>query len=381
MRVLELTQRFAPAIGGVEDHVLHLALQLKASGADVRVATTDLQRDVPFERLPPWDGGYPFPVHRYRAHRFAVFPHGLAIAAPSMVLEALNRGTDLIHAHAYGYFPTWAGGFARLLDGAALVITPHSDRGRPSFARKLFDVAVPAFTLRRADRVIAVSQAEAIHLISLGIPEERLRVIPNGVDLGEFDGLPLRDPDPDVLTGLFVGRVYPQQKGLATLVRAVASADRGLSVQFRIVGEDWGGVEAIRRLANELGVADRISFCGKVPRHELLEEYARADFFVLPSLFEPFGIVLLEAMAAGLPVLASRIGGIPEVVRDGESGILATAGDVAELATGIERLTADKALRLSLGRMAQARVRQYSWDTIFPRILKVYKEAIEEREA
>ncbi len=381
MRVLQLTQRFPPAIGGVEEHVLHLARKLREDGVDVRVATTDLRRDVPFERLPPSKESHPFPVVRCRAHKFAEVPHGLAVAAPSMLFEALDHRTDIVHAHSYGYFPTWVGSFARSLDGASLVITPHSDEGRNSLARTLFDGAVARLTLRRADRLIAISQSEARRLISLGVHEDRVVMIPNGIDLREFEGLPERKSSPETVTGLFVGRIYPRQKGLETLVRAMAYGGRGINVRIRIVGEDWGGVSSIRSLAARLGVSDRFSFCGTLPRHELVQEYARADFLVLPSLFEPFGIVLLEAMAARLPVVASRVGGIPEVVRDGESGILAEPGNPADLARAIGRLVEDAPLRHTMGERGRARVEGYSWDAIFPRFMKVYQEALEERMA
>lgn len=379
MRVLQLTQRFPPAIGGVEDHVLHLAIGLRGAGVDVEVRTTDLRRAVPFERFDPGSEPYPFPVVRYRAHKFADVPNGLGIAAPSMLLDALDHHAEVIHAHAYGYFPTWVGSLARSLDGAALVITPHSDAGRPRVVKRVFDRVVSRFTVARAARAIALTRHEAAHLVSLGIEEERIAIIPNGVDLGEFGGVrPARTSKPKV-TGLFVGRLEPHQKGLEPLVRSLAILPRSVGFELRIIGEDWGGAALVRRLASELGVDDRITLVGRVPRENLLREYAAADLLVMPSLFEPFGIVLLEAMASGLPVVASRVGGIPEVVVDGETGLLVEPGNASEIASAVLRLAESPGLRARMGARGRERARSYSWDVLVPRVLAVYREALQER--
>ena len=378
MRVLQLTQRFPPAIGGVESHVFHLAEGLRRAGVEVRVATTDLRRDAPLERLPRSPVRHGYPVRRHRARKFAEVPHGLGIAAPSMLFEALDHGSDLLHAHAYGSFPVWAATFAHSLDGAALVVTPHSDRGRPTISKRAFDRIAPRFSLRRATRVIALTRHEASFLASLGVEPGRIAVIPNGIDLSEFPGpVPAHRPSAGT-TGLFVGRLDPSQKGLEPLVRAVAALPPSSGFRLRIVGEDWGGRQGVLRLASRLDVADRIALVGCVSRTALLREYADADLLVLPSRFEPFGIVLLEAMAAGLPVVASRVGGIPEVVSDGETGLLVEPGDAEALASAILRLVERPALRATLGARGRERARSYSWDALIPRVLAVYREALQE---
>src|SRR6267143_2073883 len=192
MRVMQITQRFPPAIGGVEQHVYHLAMGLAHAGIAVRVLTTDLLRDTPFARMTPDPESFPFPVTRLRVWKLFEAPHGLGIIAPSMIRETVRSHSELVHAHAYGHFPTFAASFGRALDGCALVITPHSDAGRPSWGKGLFDWLVPSLTLKRASQVIAVSAHEAAYLTTIGIPEDRIHVIPNGVDLEEFAQLPQR---------------------------------------------------------------------------------------------------------------------------------------------------------------------------------------------
>ena len=378
MRVVQLTQRFPPAIGGVESHVYHLAMGLAKADVPTEVFTTDLQRDTPFQRLNGDSLSLPFPVRRFRVTRLADVPHGLGIVAPSMALAALQATPDVFHAHSYGYFPTFAGRFAEFMRGIPLVVTPHSDPGGATTSKRLFDRVVPPLTIRRASRVIALTSVEAENLVRLGVPSDRIRIIPNGVDLKEFAGLPPRRPNGDTTELLFVGRCYPRQKGLEYLVKALPFLRSRESIRLTIVGEDWGGVAMLQSLARALGVERQIAFRGALPRDEVIQAYASADIFVLPSLFEPFGIVLLEAMAAGLPVVASAVGGIVDVVADGKTGLLVPPGKPMALAAGLEQLISDSSLRARMAEEARRRVSGYSWDLIVPRIVEVYREAIAE---
>ena len=379
MRVLQLTQRFPPALGGVETHVWNLASRLPREGVEVEVFTTDLRKDIPLERLEGPVPPGPAPTHRFHAVKAADLPHALGNVAPSMLAAILSDDWDVLHAHAYGYFPTFAGAFGRLLGRAPLVITPHADPGRASARKWAFDRFVPLATLRRADRLIALTHREATYLASLGVSPDRIVVIPNGVDAAEFDGGPARSRASEGVTALFAGRCYPQQKGLEFLLRAVALLPNETKVRLRIVGEDWGGRAVLLPLARHLGIEDRVVFVGPLDRPSLLREYAAADVFVLPSLFDSFPIALLEAMAAGLPVVATRVGGVSEVVEDGQTGILVEPRDAAALAQAIDALATGDAGRRGMGRAGRERSLQFDWDTIIPRIKRVYAEALAER--
>jgi glycosyltransferase involved in cell wall biosynthesis len=376
MRVLEVTQRFPPAVGGVEQHVNHVATRLVRAGVDVEVLTTDLLRDSPFARMSSPPPSASFPVTRVRAWKMFDAPHGLGIVAPAMLPAILASPADIIHAHSYGQFPTFAGSLASALDHSILIVTPHSDAGRPTWSKRLFDRIVPRLTLKAATRVIAVSEHESACLARMGVARDRIRVIPNGVDVGEFTKAGTRG-NRDGVVGLFVGRLDPDQKGLDVLIRAMTKLPRNPLLRLRLVGEDWGGAELLRQLAHRLGVADRVTLVGKLSRVQLVSEFVEADFVVLPSRFEPFGIVLLEAMAAGLPVIASRVGGIPEIVAEGRTGLLVEPDNADALARSLQLLSQDESLRLSMGRAAREHVKEYAWDSVVPRILSVFVEALE----
>lgn len=378
MRVLQLTQRYPPAIGGVETHVAHLAAELPRAGVRVEVFTSDLRRDIPFDRFRrPLPNGSSA-VHRFRAVRAADLPHALGNIVPGMVPAVLGGRWDVIHAHAYGYFPTFAGTLGGLLDRGSLVITAHADPGRPSPEKRWFDRVVPPLSLRRAARVIALTPSETEYLVTLGVERERIRVIPNGVDLAEFPAPREGGGEDGHVTVLFAGRCYPDQKGLEVLLRAMALV-RSEGLRLRIVGEDWGGHAVVSSLSRELNLGDRVTLVGRVDRPELLREFGRADVFVLPSLFDSFPVALLEAMAAGLPVLATRVGGVPDVVEDGRTGMLVPPGDAASLARALDALAADESLRRSMGRAGRERSAAYAWDAIVRSIKRVYDEAVSER--
>ncbi len=371
LRVIEITQRFPPAIGGVERHVRDLATYLDRAGVAVEIVTSDLYRDRPFTRLAARPNAMAYPVRRHRAFRAFSAPHGLAIGAPGMALDAVRSRNAILHAHAFGRFPTWVGRIAQRVGGSPLVVTPHFD---PGSGPRVYARAVARGTLVGADRVIALTEREGSALAALGVDRARIRVIPNGVDTEDF--LPARVPRPASapLTMLYVGRIDPDHKGLPDLLRALAEMKEGESVTLRIVGEDWGGGRALRTLARGLHIDRRIVWTGGVPPDALRREYVSADLFVLPSHMEPFGIVLLEAMAAGLPVVATSVGGIPEVVHDGLTGLLVPPRDPAALAHALDTLVADPQLRSRLGDRGRARAEEFSWPRLIPKFLELFRE-------
>src|SRR2546427_3777655 len=379
MRIPKLTQRSPPALGGVEAHVWRLANGFIRRGEEVQVVTTDLRTDRPRERLARDVPRFPFAVSRKRAVRIALLPHGLGNVAPGMLRSVLLGHWDIVHAHAYGYFPTFAGTLGAILRRSALVITPHSDPGHPSWEKRMFDGIVPIMTLRQAHRVVALTQREAEYLESLGVRPERIAVIHNGVEMTEFIQPPLQVPQGNVMRVLFAGRCYPEQKGLEVLMRATSLVPRALGVRVRIAGEDWGGYAVIGKLAKSLGIEDRITLVGRLDRAALLEEYRAADVFVLPSLFDSFPLSLLEAMAAGLSVVATRVGGIPEVVEDGRTGLLVEPGNPGELSAALEWLASHPEVRREMGHRGRDRARTFSWDDTVSQTRLVYDEAIADR--
>jgi len=201
----------------------------------------------------------------------------------------------------------------------------------------------------------------------------------NGLDEEDFSKLPPRRSSAP--TVLFVGGLEPR-KGLEYLVRAMANVTREIpdakliavaKTGFRGTDE-WGTFE---KLATDLGVARSAEFHESVSQDTLLGFYADCDIVVLPSKMEGWGLSLMEGMACGKAVVASRVGGIPELVRDGIDGILVEAGDLEELGQAIVSLLSDDDARARMGRAGKQRVKDFSWDETAKVALEAYKDALQ----
>ncbi|MBX5493225.1 MAG: glycogen synthase [Chloroflexi bacterium] len=397
MKTLLLTNEYPPhTYGGAGVHVEFLSREL-AQLMDVEVrcfGDQDVQE--PHLRV----RGYPpdpdaQAASRYLRPAFDALGRGVAFAANPPV------DADVVHCHTW--YSHLGGILVRLAYGIPLVITIHSlEPLRPWKREQLqggYEVSswVERTALEMADAIIAVSQGTRADVLRLfAVRPERVHVIHNGIDLrlyrpvAETDALVHYGIDPGRPYVLFVGRIA-RQKGIIHLVRAIPEIDPAAQVVLcagapdtpEIAREMEDAVATVR--ARRPGV---IWIQEMVPREQLVQLYSHAAVFCCPSIYEPFGIINLEAMACGTPVVASAVGGIPEVVVDGETGILVPLEQQAEapfepvdparfshdLAAAINRLLRDPALRQRMGAAGRARVeREFSWRAIAERTAALYR--------
>jgi glycosyltransferase involved in cell wall biosynthesis len=225
----------------------------------------------------------------------------------------------------------------------------------------------------RADRVVVPSRYSASVAAEVyGIPREKLTVVPEPIDLGEWrrrfaraERRPAARP-----TVLSVARMYPRKR-LADLLQAAALLRARIArVQVRIVG---GGPESVRlhALHRRLGLGDTVVFLGEVLRTALAVEYVSAHCFCLPTVQEGFGIVFAEAMAAGLPVVACRAAAVPEIVEDHRTGLLVDPGSPDALATAMETLLRNEALRKEFGAAGTRRVEAFDLERVARRFVEI----------
>lgn len=261
---------------------------------------------------------------------------------------------NVIHSH--GYRADVTGLLASIATGVRIVSTVH---GWTPVSRKLRTYeALDRFCLRFFDQVFCVSSLILKDLAAAGVAGKKLVHLPNGVSRKGEIGKP-RDIRQewgiggDEIIIMFAGRLSPE-KGLHFLLQACAELfAKWVKVKLLLVG-DGPLRNHLEDTVSRRGMSDRVIFCGH--QEDIHHYYAGADLFVLPSLTEGLPMVLLEALQAGLPVVCSRVGGIPDVVCDGETGILVAPGDVKELANGISRLLCDPDLAERLGRNGRRRV-------------------------
>jgi alpha-maltose-1-phosphate synthase len=404
MRIALFTNEYPPNVyGGAGVHVEYLSREL--ARLDGRAHQVDV---LAFGDQDTSDANL-----RVRGMRADAVPHArdprharlLDALVRDLAMAGAVEAPDIVHCHTW--YSHFAGCLARPLTGARLVLTTHSlEPHRPWKAEQLGSaynatVWLERTAYREADGVIAVSGAMKEDVQDLyGVDPARVRVIHNGIDPDEYRPRPspatLRrlDIDPDAPFVLFVGRIT-RQKGILHLVRAIRHLDPGMQVVLCAGAPDTEQIGAEMSAAVEEArhdAAARIVWIPEMlPKSDVIALYTHAAVFVCPSVYEPFGIINLEAMACETPVVASAVGGIPEIVVPGETGILvpfdaegagsAEPRDAAAfslaLAGSINELMRDAARRAAMGRAARARVlEQFSWRRIAEVTLDFYRDLL-----
>ncbi|MFN2334843.1 MAG: glycosyltransferase family 4 protein [Wenzhouxiangellaceae bacterium] len=339
--------------GGAERMLCTLASGQVRSGDDVTVAVLRPPLDLACELEASGVGVVVLPRH----HKWSLLYGAGRIAA-----LAAQSGAEVVHAHLY--FAAIQVGLGRMLRWipALSVVTFHNlayrtganRRGARLCLRQMLARLIYRFGI---DQYIAVSHAVARHY-SRRLGLSGIHVVHNAVDLGVFSG-PDRVAPSDASTRcpnlLLPGRLV-HEKGHADLLDAILLLrNRGRCLNVVLAG--GGPLRAVlERRIDEAGLRDSVRITGSIAHAELVTEMARADIVVVPSRFEGFGLTALEALALARPVVASRAGGLPEVVEHERSGLLFEPGDASGLADAIERLLDNPALAEKLGRVGRDRV-------------------------
>ena len=402
MRIALFTNEYPPNIyGGAGVHVEYLSRELarlEGSSHSVDVFAFGDQREqhdnLTVQGIP---AGAPIPTQDPRHQRLldAVFRN--------IMMAGAVQQPDIVHCHTW--YSHLAGCLARPLTGARLVLTTHSlEPHRPWKVEQLGSAYHTTSWIERtayenADGVIAVSEAMKHDVQTLyGVPSDRVRVIHNGIDPDEYrmrlDTNVLRrlGVDPDLPIVIFVGRIT-RQKGILHLVRAIPSMTKDVQVVLCAGAPDTPEIAAeMKTLVEEARARSEAKIIWveeMLPKPQLITLYSHAAVFVCPSVYEPFGIINLEAMACETPVVASKVGGIPEIVVDGETGVLIEFeaddsgtfeprdpdGFSKALARHVNDLMTDPDRRRRMGEAARARVlKKFTWAAVAQRTLDFYRD-------
>ncbi|MEU5911904.1 glycogen synthase [Micromonospora sp. NPDC047527] len=391
LRVDLLTREYPPEVyGGAGVHVEYLARELRRL-ADVRVRCFGLPRT---------EAGvtaYPEPPGLTGANA------ALRTMGVDLEMAAGTAGADVVHSHTW--YANLAGHTAKLLHGVPHVLTAHSlEPLRPWKAEQLgggyaLSSWIERTAMEAADAIIAVSAGMRRDVLTAypQVDPDRVRVVYNGIDTIQYapdQGTEVLDRlgvDPSRPSVVYVGRIT-RQKGLPYLLRAARKLPADTQLVLLAGAPDTAEIAAeVQELVAELR-ANRsgvVWVAEMLPKTEVIQVLTHATVFACPSVYEPMGIVNLEAMACETAVVATATGGIPEVVADGETGLLvpieqATDGSgtpldpdrfVADLAAAINTLLADPAKTTEMARAGRRRaVEHFSWDAIAARTLDIYRE-------
>ncbi len=253
----------------------------------------------------------------------------------------------------------------------------HIDRAWERFGRIMFyPFVMQHLVTRRMDRVIAVSESAAEETRNaFKVPRSKIRVVHNGIDTDMFRRLDGERRERGRL--VIVANTVDRKKGVIYLLRALQLLREEIDVKLTIVDRGAPDNEYTPALVGRFGLDGSVDFTGKVSLEELVRYYATAEVAVVPSLYEGFGLPAAEAMACGLPVVATTAGALPEVVEDGRSGILVPPRDHYALAGAIKCLLKDEPLRRAMGEEGRRRVeRNFTWEEAARKTLAVYREVL-----
>ncbi|MFG2804115.1 glycogen synthase [Streptomyces sp. DT199] len=382
MRVGLLTREYPPDVyGGAGVHVEFLARELRPL-VDVDVHCWGEGRADGVLRHRPWsalDGAN----------------DALRTFSVDLAMAAALEGRELVHSHTW--YANLGGHLAKMLYGIPHVMTAHSlEPLRPWKAEQLgggYELSSWAerTAIEAADAVVAVSGAMREDILGCypALDPERVHVVHNGIDTTLYrpdhgtDALERIGLDRSRPYVLFVGRIT-RQKGVPHLLRAVRDIDPAAQVVLCAGAPDTPEIDQeFRELFGKLsGVRDGVFWIPKMlPRPEVIQLLTHAALFVCPSVYEPLGIVNLEAMACGTPVVASAVGGIPEVVDDGTTGLLVPSGDDFEagLARAMDTVLGDPEAAGRMGEAGRERaVAEFGWDAVARRTVRLYEEILKQ---
>jgi glycosyltransferase involved in cell wall biosynthesis len=380
VRIAIATEYAYPILGGVPEHVHNLSKEMAARGHDVTVLTSlapfglkRRARRIDAENLA---------VHGYRTVRVTVsmpIVSNGSVARVSVgpfqkprIARALE-GMDVVHAQGLAV-PTLQLWSLRVSRAPVNVGTFHTYFEGGHWGYKYFFAYVRS-TIARADRLIAVSNA-CLTALRPYFHDQRFEVIPNGVDVGLYRPLgPGEERPPGPPRILFVGRFDTRNRLDVLLQAARILQGEGRDFVVQVVGD--GPLRPVyHRQAKSLGVWDRIEWLGLLDQ-ERPRLYREATVFAAPCVLASFGVVLLEAMASGTPIVCADNAGFRQVIRDGAPGRFVPPGDAAALAAGIAEQLDDPGLRRDWGERGRTvAVERYSWPEVARRVEEVYREIL-----
>jgi glycogen(starch) synthase len=378
MSVAFFASAFYPHIGGVEELVRQLAAEYRARGNDCIVVTNRWPRDLPEHETVEEIPVYRLPLRAPEGSRTAPLVYAVAHDATRRRIARILRrhAVTIVHVQcvsANGHYAALASRDLRL----PLIVTAQGERlmdANAVYERSAFLNRTLRSLLVTADGITACSADVLADLETFGGRSlgRRGQVIHNGVSIEEFtdEGVsPRSHQRPYVLA---LGRCVAQ-KGFDVLLRAFADAvvRDGFDHDLLIAG-DGPELPHLRQLAESHRLAGRAQFLGAADRNTVVSLYKGCSFFVVPSRYEPFGIVHLEAMACGKAIVATRVGGIPEIVADGVTGLLVEPGDPGQLCDALVNLARSAQVRAALGARGRDAVARFAWPRIADEYLSFY---------
>jgi glycogen(starch) synthase len=387
MKIGTLSWEFPPrVVGGIARHCEGLAKAQVQQGHDVYLFTLDFPGSPSYEEM----GG----IKVYRASTELGHPNFLTWVLLfnhflSKKMADLIKLVDFDVMHVHDWLAAFSGITFKHYTKKPLVLTVHSTevgRAQGLHSPDSFSInGIEWWAIYEADRVIVCSHSMKDEICNhFNLPEKKVDIIPNAIDSSKYQ-IPVDRGTIRQRYGvgwgekliLCVGRLVPQ-KGVEYFIRAIPQIARSHpEAKYIIVGEGWSR-DILEAEAKATGHANKIRFTGFVSDKEVINLMASADALIVPSIYEPFGIVALEGMATGVPVVASKVGGLAEVIEHEKTGLFVYPRNIDSIAWGIDKILSDPDHARWLTENAKDKLHKaYSWEAVAMKTVEVYKKVVE----
>ncbi|HPG29611.1 MAG TPA: glycosyltransferase family 4 protein [bacterium] len=378
MNILNLSLRYYPASGGAEDLNKSVTEKLSKRGYNFSVFSTRLKDHIANLNFIPSAADHEYDdKNNIRRFKTIKIPKTVYHIIPGFLTAGMSlKNIDLIHSWTMMYFPAISGLLLKLLKNKPLILNPIVDENN-LIHRKLYSDTFGKLTVSRADCISVLTRYSIEVLNKYGFKFKNYEIIPAGVDISEFNESLEKSGfiNNNKFNLLFAGRLA-RGKGIDVLLKSMKILDsEKIQIHLNIAGPDFGDFQRLKKMSEELGLIDNITFCGKLDRIELVKLFKSSNAFILPSRYEAFGIVLIEAMAAGIPVIGSNISAIPFVIDNEKTGLLFEPDNSQELADKIKLLINRPDIVSTLVDNAAAKVeREYNWEKVISKYSMLYEK-------
>ncbi|MFO1520315.1 MAG: glycosyltransferase family 4 protein [bacterium] len=366
LKVALICDHFLPRVGGIELHVMDLARELLKHGQEARVVTaTPGEENIDGVR-----------IHRLKA---SLLP-GSKIIWNTGALRDLQKllkeeRFDVLHCHSSVVSPLAYGGVFLARKGCPSVLTVHSLLNHTS---RVFRSLDPFLRWSRWPVVLTGVSGAVAEGIRKAAPKAEVLKLPNGIYPEEWRVTPIASPETRITTVMRLHRKKRPQELLKAIPQILKQAPSSSFLRFTFIG-DGPERKKLESLAKELGLESHVEFLGYLPRDRIKEVFSRTQLFVLPTVKEAFGIAILEARSAGLPVVAMNHGGTGDLIESGREGYLANTTEEF-VRRSVEILT-DAFLRKRMAENTREGLHKFHWDSVIARHLEIYRAAISKAEA
>jgi len=382
-RICLVTHYFPPHKGGIEQVSFEQSKRLVRLGYQIEVLTSE------------FEGRNKTPVKGIRIHHYPSMNVAKRFGVPYPILPVsaykkfanVIRECDLVHAHGHVYMSSYFAGKIAKKYGKPFMITQHNTfidyQSILNLLEHLNDFAIGKSVLRHAEKIVTVSKETMKYVLRLGADKKKVQVIYNGVDTEQFR--PSNKNKNRKKLGLsqnrkiaFSVRRLVYKNGLDTLIESVPYLKQSHPELLVVVAGKGPSRKLIENRIKELNIQDNIKLAGFVPDEQLPTYYGAADCFILPSASgEGLPLVLLEAMSSGLPIIATTVGGTPELIKHMENGLLVPPRNPKAMAQALAKLLSDEKLGTTIGKEARrAAEEKFSWEKNVEQLEAIYRRFV-----